>query len=138
MNRFIDTLFVQTLLIAINQKNSQSTFCRGLAPLSFSFSFYDWLSSLLYSVVRPCIPIILQLLDSQFQFSDPLAESESYGQSASLSWNKAPIWGLRSDFYYCQTVAGLLMWGTLSVASYDSQGYGGDIRTHLHTGNNIP
>jgi hypothetical protein len=27
-------------------------------------------------------------------------------QSASLSWNKAPIWGLRPDLYYCQTVAG--------------------------------
>jgi hypothetical protein len=31
--------------------------------------------------------------------------SESYtttdGQSASLSWNKAPIWGLRPDFYFC-------------------------------------
>jgi hypothetical protein len=44
--------------------------------------------------------------------------SESYvatdGQSASLSWNKAPIWGLRPDFYYCQTVAGLLMWDALS------------------------
>jgi hypothetical protein len=36
------------------------------------------------------------------------------GQSASLSWSKAPIWGLRPDFYYCQTVAGLLMWGALS------------------------
>jgi hypothetical protein len=48
----------------------------------------------------------------------PESESESYittdGQSASLSWNKAPIWGLRPDFYYCQTVAGLLMWGALS------------------------
>jgi hypothetical protein len=32
----------------------------------------------------------------------------------SLSWNKAPVWGLRPDFYYCQTVAGLLMWGALS------------------------
>jgi hypothetical protein len=46
------------------------------------------------------------------------SESESYittdGQSASLSWNKASIWGLRPDFYYCQTVAGLLMWGALS------------------------
>jgi hypothetical protein len=45
-------------------------------------------------------------------------ESESYlttdGQSASLSWNKAPIWGLRPDFYYYQTVVGLLMWGALS------------------------
>jgi hypothetical protein len=32
------------------------------------------------------------------------SESESYvttdGQSASLSWNKAPIWGLRQDFYW--------------------------------------
>jgi hypothetical protein len=47
-----------------------------------------------------------------------LAKSESYvttdGQSASLSWNKAPIWGLRPDFYYRLTVAGLLMWGALS------------------------
>jgi hypothetical protein len=45
-------------------------------------------------------------------------ESESYvttdGQSASLSWNRAPIWGLRPDFYYCQTVAGLLMRGAFS------------------------
>jgi hypothetical protein len=43
---------------------------------------------------------------------------ESYlttdGQSASLSWNKSPIWGLRPDFYYCQTVAVLLTWGALS------------------------
>jgi hypothetical protein len=36
------------------------------------------------------------------------------GQSASLSWNTATIWGLRPHFYYCQTVAGLLMWGALS------------------------
>jgi hypothetical protein len=37
----------------------------------------------------------------------------SDGQSASLFWCQAPIWGLRPDFYYCQTVAGLLMWGAL-------------------------
>jgi hypothetical protein len=36
------------------------------------------------------------------------------GQSASLSWKKAPILGLRQHFYYCQTVAGLLMWGAVS------------------------
>jgi hypothetical protein len=35
-------------------------------------------------------------------------------QSASLSWNKALIWGLRPDLYYSQTVAGLLMWDSLS------------------------
>jgi hypothetical protein len=43
---------------------------------------------------------------------------ESYvttdGQSASLSWCQAFIWGPRPDFYYCQTVAGLLMWGAVS------------------------
>jgi hypothetical protein len=37
------------------------------------------------------------------------------GQSASLSWNKAPVWGLRPDFCYCQTVADVLMWDTLSL-----------------------
>jgi hypothetical protein len=43
---------------------------------------------------------------------------ESYvtidSQSASVSWNKAPIWGIRPYFYYCQTVAGLLLWGAFS------------------------
>jgi hypothetical protein len=47
-----------------------------------------------------------------------LFESEPFvttdGQSASLSFNKAPIWSLRPDFYHCQTDAGLLMWGALS------------------------
>jgi hypothetical protein len=35
-------------------------------------------------------------------------------QAASLSWNKAPIWCLRSDLYYSLTIAGLLIWGALS------------------------
>jgi hypothetical protein len=34
-------------------------------------------------------------------------------QLVGLSWNKAPIWGLRPDSDYCQTVVGLLMWGVL-------------------------
>jgi hypothetical protein len=46
------------------------------------------------------------------------SESESHvttdGQPASLSWNKAPFWGLRPDLYYCLTVVGLLIWGALS------------------------
>jgi hypothetical protein len=50
--------------------------------------------------------------------SESESESESYvttdGQSASLCWNKAPICGLRPDFYYCQTVA--VCWcGALSL-----------------------
>jgi hypothetical protein len=34
--------------------------------------------------------------------------------SVCLSWCLAPIWGPRPDFYYCQTDAGLLMWGARS------------------------
>jgi hypothetical protein len=49
------------------------------------------------------------------------SESESYvttdGQSA--TWNKVPIWGLRPDFYYCQTVTGLLVWGAVSAERTD-------------------
>jgi hypothetical protein len=45
-------------------------------------------------------------------------EFESYvttdGQSASLFWNKAPIWCLRPDLHYCKIVAGLLVWCVLS------------------------
>jgi hypothetical protein len=53
-------------------------------------------------------------------FTDRLTQSQSQihvttdDQSASLSWNKAPIWGVRPDFHYCQTIAGLLIWGALS------------------------
>jgi hypothetical protein len=35
-------------------------------------------------------------------------------QSASLSWYQTPIWGSWPDFYSCQTIAGLLIWGALS------------------------
>jgi hypothetical protein len=46
------------------------------------------------------------------------SQSQSYvttdGRSASLSWNKVPLLGLRPDFYYCQTVAGFLRWAALS------------------------
>jgi hypothetical protein len=65
-------------------------------------------------------PWWLRVLDSRFLSYNCLTHhsSESYvtndSQSASLSWNKAPTWGLQPDFYYCQTVAGLLMWGALS------------------------
>jgi hypothetical protein len=47
-------------------------------------------------------------------------QSQSYeyittdGQSASLSWNKAPICGLRPSFFYCRTSPVLLMWAALS------------------------
>jgi hypothetical protein len=65
-----------------------------------------------------------RLAGSRWRYSTPsphgfsLSESESYvttnGQPASLSWNKAPSWGLRPDLHCCLTVAGLLMLGSLS------------------------
>jgi hypothetical protein len=52
------------------------------------------------------------LLQSQSQ-----SQSESYvttdGQTASVFWCQAPIWGLRPDIRYCQTVVGMLVWGAL-------------------------
>jgi hypothetical protein len=36
------------------------------------------------------------------------------GQSVSLSRCQVPIWSLRPDFCYCQTISGLLIWGALS------------------------
>jgi hypothetical protein len=63
---------------------------------------YDWITTLLR------IPNEESLV----------TESESYvttdGQPASLSWNKAPMWCLRPDFYYCLTVVRLLIWVALS------------------------
>jgi hypothetical protein len=74
-----------------------------------------------------------------------ISQSQSYittdGQPASLSWNKAPIWGFRPDLDYCLTVAGLLIWGTLSdersglpfaIATGTRQ------RSHLKSLNSIP
>jgi hypothetical protein len=52
------------------------------------------------------------------KFISTESESESYvttdGQSASLSWIKAPNWALRPNLYYWLKIAGLLMWGALS------------------------
>jgi hypothetical protein len=46
------------------------------------------------------------------------SESESHfttdNQLVSLSWHKAPIWGLRPDLYYCLTVMVLFFVGALS------------------------
>jgi hypothetical protein len=50
-----------------------------------------------------------------FTSSESESESESYvttdGQSASLSWSKAPIWGLRPDLYYMCDSYGLVLVG---------------------------
>jgi hypothetical protein len=95
---FTDAFFVQSLLTTINYNNWQSISSRTLLP---------WLPR-----SRSILVLVLRLT------SEWVSESVSYittdGQSASLSWCQTPIWGLRPEFYYCQTIAGLLMWGALS------------------------
>jgi hypothetical protein len=57
-------------------------------------------------------------LNPEFKSSQSQCYVTTNGQSASLSWCQAPIWGLIPDFYICQT-AGLLMWGALSDERMD-------------------
>jgi hypothetical protein len=64
-----------------------------------------------------CLERCLSLESTSIHVFWLTAEPEFYttdGQSVSLSWNKALIWGLRPDFYYCQTVA-VYWYGTLSL-----------------------
>jgi hypothetical protein len=61
--------------------------------------------------IRPHLHTGLSVSQSQSQIYDT-----TDGQSASLSWIKAPIWGLRPDLYYCVTFAGLIT--TESSQSY--------------------
>jgi hypothetical protein len=57
------------------------------------------------ATISPQLPILL--------YSQSESESESHfttdGQSPSLSWHKAPIWGFRPDIYYCLTVTVLFL-----------------------------
>jgi hypothetical protein len=80
----------------------------GMPTLQNSTQFSNSISSLV-------------VLDSVVLCSTAPSKSQRYvttdGQSASLSWCQAPIWDLRPDFYFCQTTAGLLMWGALSAPS---------------------
>jgi hypothetical protein len=99
--------------------------CRPLLAQSFSGPSPLGLSTIFYCLRFETSHFVASY-DSQGPTSTRVAasykitdsESESYvttdSQSASLSWNKAPIWGLRPDFYCRRTVAGLLMWGALS------------------------
>jgi hypothetical protein len=80
-----------------------------------SLSYTDWCSQALSSL--RCL-----VTSSNSGRSSAKVKSQNYvttdGQSASSccggGGGQAPNWGQRADFYYCQTVAGLLMWGTIS------------------------
>jgi hypothetical protein len=58
------------------------------------------------------------ILDNLFEQSQSQSHVTTDDQPASLSWNKAPIWGLRPDFHYCQTIAGLLKWGLVRTTFF--------------------
>jgi hypothetical protein len=76
---------------------------------------YIYMHALILRTSRPRLPHLLT--NHHHHLSVPF-RSLSYvttdGQPASLSWNKAPIWGLQPDLDYCLTFAGLLIWDALS------------------------
>jgi hypothetical protein len=63
---------------------------------------------------RLCVESLTNLYYSRISQSKSQSYITTDGQSASLSLNNAFIWGLWPDFCYCQTVAGLLIWGAIS------------------------
>jgi hypothetical protein len=78
------------------------------------FGFHDriyWTSIQLVTTVHKSLSDTLSpssgwVLHGNYSYFQLDCQSKSYvrtdGHLTSLSWNKAPIWGLRPDFYYCQ------------------------------------
>jgi hypothetical protein len=102
-----------TVTISHKIKSSSSVFTgRFLACYTLNHT-HDCLTSWLINYLS-----YANSLSSFFTLTLGQSQRQSYvttdGQSASLPWNEAPVWGFRPDFYYCQTAAGLLMWSALS------------------------
>jgi hypothetical protein len=83
----------------------------------FTEPFYNWLQQITNHYLTYCHLLPTgHSTGTSLTFKELSIESESesesesyvitYGQSASLPWNKAPIWDLRPHFYCCQTIAG--------------------------------
>jgi hypothetical protein len=76
-----------------------------------------------------------QVLSSQLPVQN-WSQCQSYvttdGHSASLSWNKAPIWGLRPDFHYCQTINGFVDMGRPLWREEGSVFYNVEYTIYLH------
>jgi hypothetical protein len=119
-----------TILIIINYNSSQS-----ITVVDSLHSFLDYECLLLWLTWfsftnRPLLRTKDDWLHSDwllfYKWLTYKSESESYitidGQSVSLSRNKAPVWGLRPDLYYLQTVADLLMWRMWSALSDERTG----------------
>jgi hypothetical protein len=100
-----DNYFFSQYASPLSVQALQSRSC--LCILRYNGSLVTWtVVSLTTAKFKPLIFFTLTLSLESYITTD--------GESVTLSWNKAPIWGLRPDFYYCQTGAGLLMWGALS------------------------
>jgi hypothetical protein len=83
----------------------------------------DWIFDLLIQLgTTSNNTVIAVFLTVQFITAPAKPESQSQnhvtidGQSASLSWNKALVWGLRPEFYYCLQLR-VCGGGTLSLTS---------------------
>jgi hypothetical protein len=64
------------------------------------------------SVIKSCTELTLSWLISKWRSKSKLCyDRRSVGQSV-LVWST--IWDLQPEFYYCQTLGGLLMWGAFS------------------------
>jgi hypothetical protein len=101
--------------ITVNYNSSQSMTLSSTVTNHERITPAHTLNSLTNDV---CLTNLSEGFRTDLNISNSEFESEFYlttdAQSASLSLNKVPIWGLRPDYYYCQTLAGLLMWGALS------------------------
>jgi hypothetical protein len=125
VNGFIDLLYtpfgsIRNYSATANIHNSQITtaFAKSSQFAFTSCFLVTYLNIEDSSVSRPHVVAIrrifrkstLSLTNQLLHFTQ--LKSRSYvttdGQSASLSWNKALIWGLRPDIYYCQDSCGFV------------------------------
>jgi hypothetical protein len=114
---------------ALSDKRTNLSFVYAAGPRQRSLSRVrvPWVSWPYFTVLDLILPfsspptarrVTLEVFDLASTRVTLSLNLESYvttdGQSASLFWNKAPIWDLRSNFYYCHTVAVSLIWSALS------------------------
>jgi hypothetical protein len=85
---------------------SASEYCRMVSPFSNLRDSISFEQSFWNSEVGTLT--MIRVIKSKSKFCYDL---RSVSQSVSVS---SPIWGPRPHFSYCQTVAGLLIWGALS------------------------
>jgi hypothetical protein len=76
---------------------------------------------------------------NHFRANSRMSLSLMLRPTVSRSSNKAPIWGLRPDFYYRQKIAGLFMWGAISDERMGlSFSNAFDPRQHSHSRVRVP